>query len=238
MYEISPFGKMKNPFIEFHPDRFKKQEHHAEHIITVKEDVIGQLTESYLQILEDEIDNLAWMVEHHRIVNVYEKILDDIQYLEYTFYDIEAFCAQMDNAERLQLMVPGPAGLYISALINNSKDGQFVLRLLDYRYNFHFLGYRLPEGMTLILEGNAGDFIGAALNGGSLVVNGSVGGWCGAGMLGGDIHVRQNAGEQTGEWMHGGVIRVNGSIGSIGETRYGGQILQPGQSANLENSNV
>ncbi|UCH20993.1 MAG: hypothetical protein JSU83_21150 [Deltaproteobacteria bacterium] len=221
---------MRNPFIEFHPDRFKKREHHAERIITVKEDVIGKLTEGYLQILEEEIDNLSWMVEHHHIVNVDEKILDDIQYLEYSFYDIEAFCAQMDNADSLQLMVPGPAGLYISALINNSKDGHFVLRLADYQYTFHFLGYRLPENATLILEGNAGDFIGAALNGGSLIINGSVGNWCGAGMLNGDIQVKQNAGEKTGEWMHGGAIRVNDSIGSIGETRYGGQILQHGKS--------
>ena len=88
----------------------------------------------------------------------------------------------------------------------------------------HFLGYRLPGGKQLIVNGDTGDFTGAGMCGGHLIVNGSTGDWCGAGMTGGLIRIRGNAGRNLGQWMHGGSIGVDGKIGGIGEKRYGGRI--------------
>jgi formylmethanofuran dehydrogenase subunit C len=126
-------------------------------------------------------------------------------------------------------MISGPAGIYLSALVNHAKEDRIMLRLRDYQRTFHFLGYRLSEGKTLILQGEVGDFIGAGLSGGHLVVEGSTGNWCGAGMMKGDIRVTENTGQNTGEWMRGGEIHVEGRIRSVGKTLFGGKIFQRGK---------
>jgi hypothetical protein len=217
---------VRNPFLEFHPDTYSKIEHQAEHIIKAQGDIIDSMLGGYLSILEDEVKNLAWLVEHDRLLEVYAAIVGRIGGMKYNGYDIEAFCAKLDSATGIRLMIPGPLGLYLSALINFSQETQLTFKLSDYQRLFHFLGYRLPEKKTLILDGDAGDFTGSGLCGGLLIVNGAVGNWCGAGMLSGEIRVQQNAGRNTGAWMHGGTIRVNGNIESTGEKRFGGEILR------------
>ena len=85
----------------------------------------------------------------------------------------------------------------------------------------HLLGYRLPEGKRLVIEGHCGDFVGAALEGGEILVQGSTGNWTGVGLRRGKITVEGNTGERTGEWMEGGEVHVEGRIGSLGQVKGG-----------------
>ena len=220
---------MKNPFIDFHSESYQIKERPAHRIAEKKQDVFNRIIKGYLDLVENEIKDLAWIVEHGRVVKVYGAAVEGLQELQYDQAYIDEFCAELDGSNSIPYMIPGPAGLYASALVNCSQESHISLRLGDYQRPFHFLGYGLPEGKTLTLHGDGGDFLGAGLNGGRLVVQGAAGTWCGAGMMRGEILVDRHTGRNTGEWMQGGEIRVDGQIDGIGKMLFGGCIFKQGR---------
>jgi hypothetical protein len=220
---------MRNPFLDFQSFPFKRQELPLERIVRAKERVMDQILEGYLRLVEEEVKDLVWLVEHSRVVKAYTAAARSIRDLDYDSDDIEEFCAELDSSNKIPYMISGPAGIYLSALVNHAPEDRLELRLRDYQRTFHFLGYRLPEGKTLVLQGDVGDFIGAGLSGGQLVVEGSAGNWCGAGMMTGEIVVTEHTGQNTGEWMRGGEIQVDGRIRSLGKTFFGGKIYKRGK---------
>ena len=220
---------MKNPFSDFRPENYQIKESPVQRIVEEKQDVFNHIIKGYLDLVENEIKDLAWVVEHSRVVKAYGAAVEGLRGLQYDQAYIEEFCAELDGSNSIPYMIPGPAGLYVSALVNCSQESHISLRLGDYQRPFHFLGYGLPEGKTLTLQGDGGDFIGAGLNGGRLVVQGSAGNWCGAGMMGGEIRVDRHTGRNTGEWMQGGEIRVDGQIHGIGKMLCGGCIFKQGR---------
>jgi len=204
---------MINPFEEFSQYPYKKREIPLDRIVKVKERVMEQIIDGYLKLVEEEVKDLVWLVEH----------------LDYDIDDIAELCLELDKGGKIPYLISGPAGIYISALCNNSKEENIRLRLNEFKRTYHFLGYRLPEGKTLVLEGDVGDFIGAGLPGGRLVVEGSTGNWAGAGMMKGELFITEHAGQNTGEWMRGGEIHCEGRIRGIGKTIFGGRIYQRGK---------
>jgi len=220
---------MKNPFIDFRPEKYQIKERPDQRIADKNQDIYNHILKAYFNLVENEIENLAWVVEHDRVVKAYGAAAEGLRDLQYDQAYIEEFCAELDSSNGIPYLIPGPAGLYLSALVNYAQDSHVLLKIGDYKRPFHFLGYGLPEGKTLTLQGDGGDFIGAGLNGGRLVVQGSTGNWCGAGMLKGEIWVDRHTGRNTGEWMHGGEIRVGGEIHSIGRTLFGGSIFKQGR---------
>ncbi len=220
---------MKNPFSHFRSIPYQKKEIPLDRIIQAKQESVDRILEGYLRLVDEEAKQLVWLVEQSRVAKAYEAAEQNIKEIQYDQDDIEDFCAKLDSADKIPYVISGPAGIYVSALINNAKEEVIKLTLLDYERIFHFLGFRLPEGKALFLKGNVGDFIGVKLSGGRLVVEGSAGNWCGAGMQKGEIHITQHVGEKTGEWMRGGEIHVDGVIRSIGKTRFGGKIYRRGK---------
>ncbi len=220
---------MKNPFEDFGSLSVERKELPLERIVRAREEVMERMVHGYLKLVEEEVKDLVWLVEHSRVVKAYSAAVKSIRELHYDSDDIEEFCAELDSSNRIPYMISGPAGIYLSALVNHAQEDRIVLPLKDYQRAFHFVGYRLPDGKTLILQGDVGDFVGAGLSGGRLVVEGSVGNWCGAGMLKGEIQVMENSGQNTGEWMRGGEIHVEGRIRSVGKTLFGGRIFQRGK---------
>ncbi len=220
---------MKNPFIDFRPDSYQVKESSASQIIRAKQNVMDGIIAGYIQMVEEEINELAWVVEHKRVVKAYGAAIERIRDFRFDQADIEEFCAELDGSNSIPYMIPGPAGLYVSALVNYSQENHIFLKLKSYQRTFHFLGYGLPKGKTLTLIGDGGDFTGTGLNGGCLEVKGSAGNWCGAGMLKGEILVSKHTGQNTGEWMQGGEIRVDGQIRNIGSSIFGGCIYQQGR---------
>jgi hypothetical protein len=220
---------MKNPFLDFHAVPYQKKQMPLDRIVRARQEIMDGIVESYLQLVEEEVKDLVWLVEDSHVVRTYTAAVDRVRDLHYDQDDIEDFCAELDSAKRIPYTISGPAGIYLSALINHAPEERIVLRPQDFDRTFHFLGYRLPENKTLILQGNVGDFIGAGLSGGRLVVEGSVGNWCGAGMMNGEILVTGSVGQKTGEWMRDGEIHVDDTIGSVGRSRFGGKIYQRGK---------
>lgn len=212
---------MRNPFQEFRSFPFRKKEIPLDRILRAKEETLDRLVKGYLQLVEEEVRDLVWLAEESKVEKAYNtavKMMDDARY---DADDIDEFCALIDNAKEIPYLISGPAGVYISALVNRAKEDHIVLTPRDYERTFHFLGYKLPEGKTLVLQGDVGDFTGSGLFGGCLIVEGSTGNWCGAGMMKGEIRVTRNAGQNTGEWMRGGEIHVGGTIQGVGTKFYG-----------------
>lgn len=220
---------MKNPFLEFRAVPYEKKEIPLDGIVHAKEKLMDRIVDGYLKLVEEEVKDLVWLVEHSRVVKAYNVATSSIREFDYDQDDIEAFCSELNSSNKVPYMISGPAGIYISALVNNSREDRIVLALRDFERTFHFLGYRLPEGKTLVLEGDVGDFIGAGLFGGRLIVQGSVGNWCGAGMTKGEILVSGRTGQKTGEWMRGGEIHVEGRVWGTGKSLFGGKIYQQGK---------
>jgi hypothetical protein len=219
---------MINPFEDFKKYPYKKREIPLDHIVRAKEAVMDQILEGYMKLVEEEVKELVWLVEHSRLVKAYSAALRTVQKIDYDIDDIEEVCLELDKESRIPYLISGPAGIYISALCNNAKEERMCLRLYELKRTFHFLGYRLPAGKTLILQGNLGDFIGAGLSGGKLIVEGSTGNWAGAGMMDGELHIKENTGRNMAEWMSGGEIHVDGHIGGIGRSIRGGRVYHHG----------
>lgn len=220
---------MKNSFVDFHPDSYQKKENPAQRIVRVKQDTLEGIVAGYLCLVEEEIKDLAWVVEHSRVVKAYAAAVERLGNLKFDQGDIEAFCAKLDSSNSIPYLIPGPAGLFVSALVNVSQESHIRLRLENFQRTLHFLGYGLAGGKILMIHGDVGDFSGAGLSGGRLVIQGSAGNWCGAGMMNGEILVSKHTGRNTGEWMQGGEIQVDGQIQSIGENLFAGRIYKQGR---------
>lgn len=227
---------MINPFGDFQAVACQKKEIPLKRIVRVKQDVVDQILEGYLEIVEAEARDFVWLVEQSRVLKTYNTAIKLIQGMRYDADDIEEFCCELDSSSKIPYMLEGPAGIFLSALINRLDEKRIVLRLKDLQKSFHMLGYRLPAGKTLVIQGDAGDFTGAGLNGGHLEIEGSVGNWCGAGMLLGRIQVGGSAGWKTGEWMKAGEIQVQGYIQGVGQNIFGGKVTERGKTIYPRNS--
>ena len=119
------------------------------------------------------------------------------------------------------------------------------------------IGKQMTSG-RIIMNGNAGLYLGDGMKGGEIHVNGNADSWVGFdmkggiieiegdagdfvgssyrgsrnGMSGGTIIIKGNAGSEVGCWMKDGVIRVEGDIGLFaGIHMQGGTILIAGNSS-------
>jgi len=215
---------MKNPFSDFQPASAPRHRHRVESFHLENEALTQSWMEDYKAILTDELDNLYWQASPEHLASVYNRILAGIGGSDYSRHDIESFLARLDQADPVPLRLPGPTGLFLSALVNCCREAVITVFTHGLQHPVHFVGYRLPQGKALTVNGNTGDFAGAGLCGGALTVNGSTGNWCGAGMTSGSIRIRGDAGMHAGQWMHGGTLHVDGAVGSIGKDRFGGRL--------------
>ena len=220
---------MMNPFRDFEAVAYRKKEIPLQRILRARRETMEPILEGYLQLVEAEAKDFVWLVEKSRVLKTYNQALERIRGLHYDPDDIEEFCAELDGSNKIPYIIEGPSGIYVSALINNLSEDRVVLRLRDCQKKFNMLGYRLPAGKTLVLQGDMGDFTGAGLAGGCLVVEGASANWCGAGMIQGKILVSGTAGWKTGEWMKAGEIHVQSWVRGVGENILGGKIYERGK---------
>ncbi len=226
---------IRNPFQEFDTFAPRKTEIPLDRIVESSEAVMDQIRRGYEKLLEEEAKELVWMVQYNTIIKAYEIAEKHVREIDYTAEDIEDFCFALENTQKIPYFIPGPAGLYISALCNYAKEEEILLKLSELKTEINLIGFRLPKGKRLIIEGDAGDFTGIGLEGGELVVEGNTKNWTGAGMRSGKILVKKNIGLHTGEWMMGGEIYVGGRIRGLGNIVEGkiferDKLVYPGKS--------
>jgi hypothetical protein len=217
-----------NPFEDFKDFLSKARGLPLDRLAAAHDQVIGELARGYGKLVEQELKSLVWFVEHNRVIEAYKTATEVIQDIDYDAHSIEDFCYVLDSGADIPYLISGPAGIYVAALCNHTPGDQIVLRLGEMQRTLHFLGYRLPYGKSLRIEGDAGNFTGSALQGGDISVTGSTGDWTGAGMTDGKIAIHQHCGRNTGEWMQGGEIWVGSRIRGLGRMTAG-RIYQGGE---------
>jgi hypothetical protein len=243
---------MANPFLDFHSVPFQKKKKRPDHMTRSRQELADRILKSYTDLVGEEVKDLGWLIEPARALRAYSAATASIQELDYDQNDIEDFCAELDISDRVRYMISGPAGIFISALVNNAKEDRITLgRASKSKYpygsaafyaredritlaqislrEFHFLGYKLPEGKVLTIQGDVGDFAGAGLAGGRLIIEGNAGNWCGVGMTKGKITVAKSAGKDLGAWMQGGELHVDSRIWSLAKSCSAGRIYHHGK---------
>jgi len=166
---------------------------------------------------------------------VYEKIysgmLEKVKGLECPAESIEIFSATLPRFQdepEFGLKV----GLFLSALIETSKDKNFVLRLGNIGDQVSSIGY--SNRKNIIVMGDTGRSVGQEMKDGSIIVEGNVTYELGFGMVGGDIKVNGDAGHSVGQSMVGGSIRVCGNADdNVGWTMQYGKIKVDGDAGEV-----
>ena len=195
---------MKNPFNDFRNHRTREREIPLDSIIQSRDRVMSQITKGYEKLLEEEVKELVWLVQYNTVIKAYTLAEKVVKEFEYKAEDIEEFCYELDSTDKIPYLITGPAGIYVSALCNYAQEEEIIIKLNDLKTQINLLGYRLPVGKKVAVEGNLGDFTGIGMEGGELVLEGNAKNYTGAGMKSGRIKISKNIGLHTGEWMMGG----------------------------------
>jgi hypothetical protein len=212
---------MLNPFQEFRAYTLHRRELPLDRILAQRDEVLERLLQSYQALVEEESKQLVWVVEQGALSRAYTTAVEALRGVVFTVEDLEDLCLVLDADNGVATPLGAPSGLFIAALCNQVQANDISLNLHTFTHRWPFLGYRLARGRRLHLDGNAGDFVGALLEGGEVVVTGNAGNYAGVGMKSGLLHVRHSTGKHTGEGMRGGNLRVDGHIGSLGKVKKG-----------------
>lgn len=211
---------MVNPFEEFRAYQLPSRELPLDRILARRDRVLQGLLESHRALVEAERKQLVWVVEQGALSRAYTTAVEALQGIAFTVEDIEDICLELD-ADGAADSLGAPSGLFIAAMCNHVEAQEIRINLRAFKRRWPFLGFRLPQDRRLHLEGDAGDFVGALLEGGEVSVNGNAGNYAGVGMKDGLLHVRHSVGKYTGEGMRGGILRVNGRIDGMGNAKMG-----------------
>jgi hypothetical protein len=211
---------MVNPFQEFRAYQLPLQDLPLDRILAQRDRVLQGLLESHQALVEAERKQLVWVVEQGALSRAYATAVESLQGIAFTVEDIEDVCLEL-GADGTTDSLGAPSGLFIAAMCNHVEAHDIRINLRAFTRRWPFLGFRLSQDRRLHLEGDAGDFVGALLDGGEILVNGNAGNYTGVGMKDGLLHIRRSVGKYTGEGMRGGVIRVNGRIDGMGNAKMG-----------------
>jgi hypothetical protein len=124
------------------------------------------------------------------------------------------------------------AGIFLSVLINNGEDEDYVINTKNLKGHLDCLGYFNNKNITvdgdvgdsvgdfmingsITVKGNAGDSVGFCMRGGNIIIQGNAGDKLGPCMKGGRITVKCNAGDLIGDMVKRGEIYLEGDYGSI-----------------------
>ncbi|MDD5171769.1 MAG: hypothetical protein PHF60_01915 [Candidatus ainarchaeum sp.] len=125
------------------------------------------------------------------------------------------------------------AGVFLSALINNGNDTDYVVHTLPSLGQFHEIGWENTKNIVVKGDIESG---GWRMSAGRIIVEGDVSNTVGTGMTGGTIVVEGNVSFMVGLGMEGGRIIVKGDVeGSVGNTMRDGEIYLEGDYAKLSN---
>jgi hypothetical protein len=125
------------------------------------------------------------------------------------------------------------SGLYLSALINKSKDKEFIINTNHLEKLPDYMGFE-NNGKIIRINKDIGDFLGDGMKKGIIYVRNSEGA-LGYNMKGGEIHA-DNSGYSLGFSMAKGRIYVKTAGIYIGDSMIGGKIYIENKYDDLSNN--
>ncbi len=212
---------MVNPFQAFQHYTVARRELPLDRIIAKRDRVLHALLQSYQTFVDEESRQLVWVVEQGALSRAYTTAVETLKDIQFTVEDIEDMCTELDANAGATTPLGAPSGLFIAAMCNHTEERELTLNLRSLTRRWPFLGYRLPRGRRLLLEGDVGDFVGALLEGGEVTVTGNAGNYAGIGMRSGTLQIGYSSGKNTGEGMRGGMLQVQGRIAELGKAKQG-----------------
>lgn len=163
---------------------------------------------------------------------IYENALATVEGLEYSASDVEGFSLALGEYDQNEKDFSFGAGLFLSALVNNGKDTDYIVHTKHLERPLSMIGYSNTKNITV--RGDAGHYVGNIMEGGTIIVEKDAGCWVGEWMHGGSITVKGNADKGTGSKMHDGTITVEGYAAAwVGSEMTGGEIHLEGTFTNL-----
>ena len=133
----------------------------------------------------------------------YECAMKATKALKCSASDVEKFSLAMMEFQGAK-SVSYKTGLFLSALINNGKENDYVIHTTHLDARIALIGHRNTKNITV--EGDAGMWCGFEMEGGSIIVRGDAGNWCGYLMKGGSIHVDGEIGRISDDIIHGKIF--------------------------------
>jgi len=155
----------------------------------------------------------------------------ELESTSYSAGDVEKLSiaiAEFEHRAAFSMMM----GPFLSVLINNGRDSDYVIHTGHLTKELHYLGYENTKSITVI--GNVGDYLGYVMKGGSITVNGNAASEVGCQMEGGTITVNGNAWQHLGAGMGGGSIIVRGNAGKEVGANFWGKTEMVGGEIHLE----
>ena len=155
----------------------------------------------------------------------YKSCLKAVKGIQYTAKDVERFSVALADA-----IPPGwnhRVGYFLSALINNCPDTDFIIHTKHLDTEIYHLGHHNTKNITI--DGNAGDYLARSMSGGKITVEGNVGCSCGSYMKDGEIVINGDC-ASVGDNLFGGKITVKGAVKFITRKIYGGEIHIEGEA--------
>ena len=210
-----------NPFEAFRSYSATRRELPLDRILARRDQVLQRLLQSYQTLIDEESKQVIWVVEQGALSRAYTTAVEALRGVDFTLEDLEDMCLELDTNDGVTTPMGAPSGLFIAAMCNHVPADAIALNLRIFRHRWPFLGYRLPHGRRLYLDGDAGDCVGALLEGGDVVVTGNAGNYAGIGMKTGTVQIGYSTGKYTGEGMRGGTLRVGGRIAALGRVKQG-----------------
>ncbi len=131
-----------------------------------------------------------------------------IRHLDYSTKDVEKFSIALAEFQD-EIKFAERAGIFLSALINNGKDKNYVVHANHLNVLLDCIGFRNRKNIKV--EGSIGKCVGYSMLSGIIFVNGDVGNAIGHAMQGGKIYIVGERG-LLGEYIAGGRIYVRGEI--------------------------
>jgi formylmethanofuran dehydrogenase subunit C len=147
--------------------------------------------------------------------------------VRYTDEDVRSFSIML-GAFAEEPRFTEKAGMFLSALIHNCNSPLVTIVTRHLSPPPDCIGcYNTKE---FVVDGPAGDQLGAFMTSGRIIVRGDAGDEAGAHMTGGEIVITGSAGRHLGEEMTGGgIIRVKGEIRELSSAIRSGFVYRKGK---------
>jgi len=207
--------------------KYKPEEEKEVRKIDVKEDkVLKQLKAAWRKFKHIGPPNLRRIEEIYEYP--YRHALKQVKGIRYSAKDVESFTLALIGFQR-EKNFSERAGYFLSALINNCRDTEYVVHTQHLVKKINYLGFKNTK--NIVVNGNMGHSIGKCMKRGSITLNGDVGERVGWDMKDGTIIVNGNADVELGCGMEGGSISVNGNAGrGVGFRMMGGTLTIKGNA--------